>query len=108
MVRVLPAYLCLSDPRNVAAQISIELQLLASRENVSTNTVYAARHHENCAAPEMAVLGPKELRVYLLSDEQVRMPPLSAMPCVGSSTLAVCSRELDLSDLAALKNISWH
>jgi hypothetical protein len=108
MVRVLPAYLCLSDPRNVAAQISIELQLLASRENVTTNTVYAARHHENCAAPEMAVLGPKELRVYLLSDEQVRMPPLSAMPCVGSSTLAVCSRELDLSDLAALKKISWH
>ena len=55
------------DPRGQAAQTAIELQVLASRSGVATNTVYAARHQEHCTALQPASLPANELQVYLLS-----------------------------------------
>jgi hypothetical protein len=100
-LRVLPAFGCLSDPNSLAAQTALQLQLLASRENVATNTVYAARHREDCTQ-EAASLAPQELRVYLLSAPQAGGPPNAAAGCATAATLAVCSRQLGATKLAPL------
>jgi hypothetical protein len=102
LVRVVPSLGCLSHPDEIAGQTAIELQLLASRENVATNTVYAARHWEDCTQPTPALLAPQELRVYLLSAPHAGPPADIADACAASSKIAVCSRRLDASDLAAL------
>jgi hypothetical protein len=99
-LRVLPSFGCLSNQDRLAAQTALQLQLLASSENVATNTVYAARHREGCT-PEAAPLAPQELRVYLLS-AQASTPPDAAAGCATSATLAVCSRQLGATELAVL------
>ena len=102
MVRVVPPFGCLVDPRGQAAQTAIELQVLASRSGVATNTVYAARHQEHCTALQPASLPANELQVYLLS----ALPPAEASrskpECARSRSLMICSRLLDSSHLAAL------
>jgi hypothetical protein len=102
LVRVVPTFGCLSDMSSLAAQAAVELQVLASRENVATNTVYAARHSEDCTQPAPASLAPQELRVYLLSVPHAGPPADIADTCAASSAIAVCSRRLGASDLAAL------
>jgi hypothetical protein len=102
-LRVVPPYGCL--PERLAAEIAIELQLLASRENVPTNTVYATRHQASCTSPAAAPLTREELQVYVLSDRQAKTPPTTAV-CATSATLAVCSGKLAPSDLAALAGVS--
>jgi hypothetical protein len=102
LVRVVPSLRCLSDADGLAGQTAIELQLLASREDVATNTVYAARHQEDCPAPAAGPLAPRELRVYLLSAPHAGPPADIAAACAAASTIAVCSRRLGASELAAL------
>jgi hypothetical protein len=97
-LRVVPPYGCVGER---ADEIAIELQLLASRENVPTNTVYATRYQANCTPPGATPLAAGELRVYLLLDRRAETPPATA-PCAASSTMAVCSGKLAASDLAAL------
>jgi hypothetical protein len=101
-LRVEPPFLCLSDPDGLALHAALELQLLASRENVATNTVYATRHRQICTPPDAAPLVANELRVYLLSDRRPAALPDSGVPCGSSATIAVCSRRLGGSGAAAL------
>ena len=102
VLRVLPSFGCQSDQYSPAAQIALQLQLLASRENVATNTVYAARHREDCTAPATASVPSDELRVYLLSVPQAGGPQVGAANCASSANLAVCSRQLAPAVRAAL------
>ncbi len=102
-LRVVPPYGCL--PERSPAEIAIELELLASRENIPTNTVYATRHQASCTAPAAGPLTREELQVYVLSDRQTKAPPTTAA-CATSATLAVCSGKLAPSDLAALAGAS--
>jgi hypothetical protein len=103
-LRVVPPFGCLSGRSELAVQTALELQLLASRQNIPTNTVYAARHDDDCTPPQVSVLAPNELRVYLLSDSQTTLASNATGVCVTNSTLAVCSQRLGASDLAALVN----
>ncbi len=100
LVRVVPSYLCIADPRGLAAAIAVEMQLLASRENVATNTVYATRHRYDCAEPD-AALAPKELRVYLLAAKPAHVPDAGGH-CAASPAIAVCSEQLGGAGAAAL------
>jgi hypothetical protein len=99
---VVPPYGCL--PERLPAEIAIELELLASRENVPTNTVYATRHQASCTSPAAGPLTREELQVYVLSDRQAKTPP-TTVACATSATLAVCSGKLAPSDLAALAGL---
>lgn len=101
-VSVLPPYGCLSDPRDVLAQTAVELELLASREDVPTNTVYAARHQEHCDAPQDSPLAPGELRVYLPRDSRATLPADARNACAATPDLVVCSARLGSSGAAAL------
>jgi hypothetical protein len=101
-LRVVPPYGCL--PERLPAEIAIELELLASRENVPTNTVYATRHQASCTSPAAGPLTREELQVYVLSDRQAKTPP-TTVACATSATLAVCSGKLAPSDLAALAGL---
>ncbi len=97
-LRVVPPFGCLADPRGRPAQMALELQLLASQQDVATNTVYAARHKEDCTPPDAAVAAG-ELRVYLPTDARAGLP---SEGCVASPELAVCSRQAGSFDPAAL------
>jgi hypothetical protein len=108
-VRVVPALGCPSDrgadPTDKRAAIVLrrvlsDLELWSARRNVATNSVYAARHTDDCQAPLPAAVAPRELRVY--RDPHAGKLSGTDAECVSSSTLAVCSRQLDASDLAAL------
>jgi len=96
-LRVVPPFGCLADPRGRPAQMALELQLLASQEDVATNTVYAARHKEDCTPPHVSVAAG-ELRVYLPAEGKADLPP----GCVTSPELAVCSGLAGSFDPAAL------
>jgi hypothetical protein len=101
-LRVVPTLGCLTDRSGPdAAPAAVELELLASRENIATNTVYAARHVEDCASQDPGPLAPGELRVHLLS-EPIAIPPSDPAQCAVSATLAVCSRTLAAPELASL------
>jgi hypothetical protein len=101
-LRVVPTLGCLTDRSGPdAAPAAVELQLLASRENIATNTVYAARHAEDCASQDPGPLAPGELRVHLLSVPNA-IPPSDPAQCALSATLAVCSRTLAAPELASL------
>lgn len=95
-LRVVPPYGCGGQH---ADEIAIELQLLASRENVATNTVYATRYQTECAPPRANSFGPGELRVYLLSSGAAMT---ANAHCAASGALAVCSERLAAPDLTAL------
>lgn len=95
---MVPPFGCLADPRGRPAQMALELQLLASQEDVATNTVYAARHKEDCTPPQVSPVAPGELRVYLPTDAKADLPP----GCVAAPELAVCSGQPGLFDAAAL------
>jgi len=100
VISVIPPYGC-GAGRN-AEEIAIELQLLASRENVATNTVYASRNRVNCTPPEPTSSTAKELWVYVLSDPRAAMPADPAAPCVASGTLGLCSQQLGSGQLSGL------
>jgi hypothetical protein len=78
----------------------LDLQLWSARRNVATNSVYAARHTDDCQTPLPAAVSPRELRVY--RDPRAGNPSDTDAECARSATLAVCSRQLGASDLAAL------
>jgi hypothetical protein len=101
-LHVLPPYSEITDPRGRAAQTTIELQLLASRANVATNTVYSARERVARPRPETSDTAPDELRVYLKSDPNVGRLPDAESDCMSSPVLVVCSHKLGPSALAAL------
>jgi hypothetical protein len=108
-VRVVPAFGCPFDPgtdvtsRQAAIaekRVVLDLQLWSARRNVATNSVYAARHTEDCQESLPAALSPGELRIY--RDPRAGKPSDTDAECASSATLAVCSRQLGASGLAAL------
>lgn len=99
-VTVIPPYGC-GAGRN-AEEIAMEVQLLASRENVATNTVYASRSRVNCTPPAPLSPTSKELRVFVLSNLRAMMPADPVAPCAASGTLGVCSYQLDSGQLSSL------
>ena len=109
LVRVVPAFGCQADPGpDPAAQktgrardmVALDLELLSARVDVSTNSVYAARHTDDCQVPLSAAVPPRELRVY--REPRAAGPSDSDAECASSATLTVCSQQLGASDLAAL------
>jgi len=101
-IRVLPPLFCLGPEIGFARFSALELDLLASHENVAINTVVAARHSENCNATEIAPLAAGELRVYMLVTPDVGPMSTPAKDCATSDRLAVCSLALNPGELRAL------
>ncbi len=101
-LRVIPPFGCYSGPPRFMQHAAMQLQLLASRENVGTNTIYAARHNETCTMPVAFGLAPDELRVYLRTDDTPLPLPGAESGCAAAPDIAVCSRVLDTATLAAL------
>lgn len=102
VVWVVPSYGCMGGVPQKAMQSAIEIQLLASRNNVATNTVYAARHDETCAPIQDRPLGARELRVYLLTALPASITLGDASDCASSPDVMVCSRVLRADDLKEL------
>jgi Family of unknown function (DUF6311) len=108
-VRVVPAFGCPFDRGTDATtgkaaidlkRVVLDLQLWSARRNVATNSVYAARHTDDCQAPLPAAVSPRELRIY--RDPRAGNPFDTDAECASSAVLAVCSRQLGASDLSAL------
>lgn len=103
-VRVLPSYACLPKGRNWMREFALQIQLLTAREDVATNTVYAARHMPDCTGELLAgPLPSSELRIYFVSgfdrlgpeSDRVETDPRS---CYSSERIVLCSKLLDGSE----------
>ena len=81
-------------------RIVTQLQLVAARLNVATNSVYSARPRHDCA-PAAHALRPGELWLRWLGDPSQPRPDAGS-PCTTAFDLAVCSTTLDAADRAAL------
>ncbi len=99
-VRVAPAYGCLGQVPPPLGRVLMQIQLIAGRLNVATNSLFSARPDGNCP-PSVDTLEPGELLVLWLGDP-AQPRPGPASPCATAHDLAVCSTTLDGPGLAAL------
>jgi hypothetical protein len=102
LIRILPPLYCLGPEIGFARFSAVELDLLASHENVAINTVVAARHIESCNTSDIAPLAAGELRVYMLATPDAGAMSVPAKDCATSDRLAVCSLALNPAELSAL------
>ncbi len=105
LVRVVPAYGCLPQTPPALGRVLMQIQLIAGRLDVATNSLYSARPNAACPpasdmhAADIPAQG--ELLVLWLGEpSQPRPGPGS--PCAIAHDLAVCSTTLDGPGLAAL------
>ncbi len=96
--RVTPVLGCFRNFTPSLGRVLTQIQLIAGRLNVATNTVYSARPGGDCA-PVDRVPEPGELWLCWLGGPAQPQP---GSPCTTADQVAVCGMTLDAADRAAL------
>ncbi len=95
-VRIFPSFSCLPPRPLTSMAIAMEVQLLATFAGVPVNSVYAARHHADCAAEEAAAKAAPpvgSITVYLENlpgYAEIRNAAAAAPNCQDSPRMVVC------------------
>ncbi len=100
LVRVTPAFGCLPRAPVLLTRVMMQIQLVAGRLNVATNSLYSARPRHDCP-PAGDGLQPGELSLRWLGDTAGPQPD-AGPHCSTAHGLAVCSLVLDAAERASL------
>ncbi len=100
LVRVTPAFGCAPQASVPLTKAMMQIQLIAGRLNVATNSLYSARPRHDCS-PAGGGLQPGELSLRRLGDAAEPQPD-AGPHCSTASGLAVCSMVLDAAERTSL------
>ena len=100
-LRVLPAFQCLGALPPLLTRGLMQLQLMAGRHDVRTNSLYSARSDHACSTVSGAPK-PDELTLVWLGDTKSPLALAPGLPCTIGHDAAVCSLRLSEAERRAL------
>lgn len=100
-VRVLPSFACSEQAPIPVLKAMMQVQLIAGRENVATNSFYSARSIRDCRVAA-AHSEPDTLTLYWLGDPDLSVPLMPDAPCAVAENMAVCGGRLSVAERARL------